>query len=40
MVCGKRGSTMGILLGILFAVGISWLSGFRLCRAYQEMKAR
>ncbi|MBI5446907.1 MAG: hypothetical protein HY900_37540 [Deltaproteobacteria bacterium] len=38
MVGGQRGTAMGLLLGVLYAVGISWLSGFRFFQAYREMR--
>ena len=37
-VGGRRGTAMGLLFGVLYAVGISWYSGLRLYRAYGEMK--
>ena len=39
MVGGKHGTAFGLLLGVLYAVGISWFSGFRFYKAYQEMRA-
>jgi hypothetical protein len=39
MVGGKQGTAFGLMLGVLYAVGISWFSGFRFYKAYQEMRA-
>lgn len=39
MLGGARGTAFGLLFGALYGVGISWLSGFRFFKAYQEMKA-
>ena len=38
MVAGKAGTAYGLLFGALYAVGISWFSGFRFFKAYQEMR--
>jgi len=38
MLGGQKGTAMGLMFGILYAVGISWLSGFRFFQAYQEMR--
>lgn len=39
MLGGKAGTALGLLFGFLYAVGISWFSGFRFYKAYQEMRA-
>ena len=39
MLGGQRGTVMGLMFGFLYAVGMSWLSGFRFYQAYQEMRA-
>jgi hypothetical protein len=39
MLGGKQGTAMGLLLGVLGAVGVSWFSGFRLYRAYHELES-
>jgi hypothetical protein len=36
---GRAGTARGLMFGFLYAVGISWYSGFRLYKAYQEMRA-
>jgi hypothetical protein len=38
MLAGKSGTAFGLLVGVLYAVGISWFSGFRFYKAYQEMR--
>ncbi|HVY04670.1 MAG TPA: hypothetical protein VHB46_01715 [Burkholderiales bacterium] len=39
MVAGKAGTAYGLLLGVLYAVGISWFSGYRFYKTFQEMRA-
>lgn len=38
MLGGRQGTALGLLLGVLYAVGISWLSGYRLLTAYRELQ--
>jgi hypothetical protein len=37
MLGGKQGTALGLLLGVLYAVGMSWFSGYRLFTAYREL---
>jgi len=37
MLGGKQGTAFGFLLGLLYAVGMSWFSGYRLFTAYREL---
>ena len=39
MIGGKEGTALGLLGGVLYAVGMSWFSGFRFWKAWGEMKA-
>jgi hypothetical protein len=39
MLGGKRGTALGLLAGALYAVGMSWFSGFRFFNAYQQMRS-
>jgi len=39
MVGGKEGTAMGLLLGVLAAVGVSWFSGYRLYKAYHDLES-
>ena len=39
MLGGQAGTAFGLMLGVIYAVGISWFSGFRFYKAYQEMCA-
>ncbi len=36
---GKSGTAFGLLLGVLYAVGISWYSGYRFYKAMMEMRS-
>jgi len=38
-LASKRAAAQGVLIAVLFAVGISWLTGYRLVKAYREMTA-
>jgi len=38
MLGGQAGTAFGLMFGFLYAVGISWFSGFRFYKAYQEMR--
>src|SRR5215470_11170381 len=37
MLGGQRGTVYGLMLGVLYAVGMSWYSGYRLLVAYREL---
>ena len=39
MLGGQRGTAMGLMFGFLYAMGVSWFSGYRFYQAYQEMRA-
>jgi hypothetical protein len=39
MPFGQTGVATGILLGIAYGVGISWLSGYRLVKTYRAMQS-
>jgi hypothetical protein len=39
MLGGKQGTAMGLLFGVLGAVGVSWFSGYRLYKAYHELES-
>jgi hypothetical protein len=39
MIGGQRGTALGLLLGVFWAVGLSWYTGYRFVKAYGQMKA-
>jgi len=39
MLGGQRGTAFGLLMGLFYAVGMSWFTAYRFYQANQEMRA-